>query len=138
MDDKVFIFSREEFIVLVAASGIRQMYGFSIYEELDDQNALQAMQNLVAKGQLLSVEGKFQVQEPVASLFLQMKEAKTTMDVHKRSGKKCIVYIGTFAVKVSLSRRGKGMLEVQGMMLSELWKHLTEEGWIPIEKGETR
>lgn len=134
MDGRVFIFSKEEFMVLAAASGIRQMYGFAVDEDLDDQNAVQVMQKLAGKGQILSLEGRFQVQEPVSSLFLQIKDAKTTIDVHKRSGKKCIVYMGEFAVKVSLSRRGKGMLEVQGMALSEVWKHLTEEGWIPEER----
>lgn len=138
MEEKVFIFSKEEFMVLAAASGIRQMYGFSIGEELDDQTAVLVMQQLAARKLLLSIEGKFQIQEPAASLFQQVKEAKTTIDVHKRSGKKCIVYIGDFCVKVSLSQRREGALQVQRVPLGELWKHLTEEGWIPEEKGELR
>lgn len=136
MEDKVLIFSKEEFMVLAAASGIRQMYGFSIDAGMDDQTAVLVMQELAGKGLLLSIEGMFQIQEPAASLFSQIKEAKTVIDVHKRSGKKCIVYIGDFGVKVSVCERREGMLKVQKLPLGEIWEHLTEEGWIPEKKGE--
>lgn len=134
MDDKVFVFSKEEFMVLAAASGIRQMYGFAIGTEIDEQEAVLTMQGLAEKKLLLSINGSFQVQEPAASLFLQIKEAKTTIDIHKRSGRKCIVYIGAWGVKVTVSQRRHGMLEVQKIPIQEIWKSLTEEGWIPEEK----
>lgn len=134
MNDRVVVFSKEEFMILAAASGIRQMYGFSVGEKVDDEEAVQTMYQLAGRGVLLSLDGRFQIQEPVCSWFLQIKNAKTTLDVHKRSGKKCIIYIGEFAVKVSLSRRGNGMLEVQAMLQGDVWKHLTEEGWIPEGK----
>ena len=66
---------------------------------------------------------------------MQIIEAKTTIDVHKRSGKKCIVYMGKFCVKVSNARRGNGLFAVQAVPLGEIWNHLTEEGWIPVERG---
>lgn len=134
MNEKVFLLSKEEFVMLAAASGIRQMYGFSIAEEIEEEKALQAMQKLSEKGLLLSIDGKFQVQEPAAGIFRQIKEEKTILDVHKKSGKKCIVYLGEFGVKVSMSARREGMLEVQAIPLNEIWKYLTEEGWIPAEK----
>lgn len=134
MNEKVFLLSKEEFVMLAAASGIRQMYGFSIAEEIEEEKALQAMQKLAEKGLLLSIDGKFQVQEPAAEIFRQIKEEKAILDVHKKSGKKCIVYLGEFGVKVSMSARREGMLEVQPIPLNEIWKYLTEEGWIPAEK----
>lgn len=137
MDSKVFVFSKEEYLVLAAAAGIRQFYGFSMEtENMDEQSTLLAMQKLSQKNILLSINGKFQIQEPVASLFLQMKNAASIIDVHKRSGRKCIVYIRDFGVKVSLSQRRQGMLEIQQVLIGEIWKHLIEEGWIPEEKGE--
>lgn len=136
MEDRVFIFSKEEFMVLAAASGIRQMYGFAIGEEIEEQKAVLTMQRLAEKGLLLSIDGAFQIQEPAASLFLQIKDAKTTIEIHKRSGRSCIVYIGERGVKVAASQRRRGMLEVQGISTKDLWRFLTEEGWIPEEKEE--
>ena len=37
MQDKVFIFSKEEFMILAAVSRIRQMYGFSLREDIEEQ-----------------------------------------------------------------------------------------------------
>ena len=136
MNDKVYVFSKEEFMLLAAASGIRQMYGFSLNIDADEQSAIFAMQELVKKGCLLSVNGKFEVQEPIAELFLQMKDAKTTIDVHKRSGKKCIIYIDECGIKVSVSERRERILQIQKLMLGEIWEHLKEEGWIPENKEE--
>lgn len=134
MNDQVFIFSKEEFLVLAAASGIHRMYGFTIGEGPSDREAVLAMQRLSERRILLSVNGVFQVQEPAAALFRQIKEAKTTIDVHKRSGRNCIVYIGEYGVKVSVSKRRREMLEVQKIPIGEIWKFLTEEGWIPEER----
>ena len=62
MDDKVFIFSKEEFIVLAAASGIRTMYGFSFSEEMEDRRVVQILHKLAGRGLLLSTEGSFRLQ----------------------------------------------------------------------------
>lgn len=131
MNEKVFLFSKEEFVMLAAATGIREMYGFSLGENIEEPKALQAMQKLSEKGLLLSIDGKFQVQDPVAGIFTQIRNVKTTIDVHKRSGKKCIIYIDEIGVKVSFSARREGVLEVQAIALNDIWKHLNEEGWIP-------
>ena len=134
MKDKVYIFSKEEFMILAAVSGIEQMYGFSLKENIEDQEALLVMQALAKKEILFSKDGKFQLQEKVAQIFSQIKNAKTTIDVHKQSGRKCIVYMDGLAVKVSLSKGREEMLEVQCIPLREVWKHLSEEGWIPEEQ----
>ena len=135
MEDKVYIFSKEEFLILAAASGIQEMYGFDmtgVGEE--NEELILNMQKLVTKGYMYSEEGKFLIQEPVKSIFLQIKDVQTTIDVHKRSGKKCIVYIGDFGVRVSLSIQRKGMLEVQSIALDEIWNFLQEEGWVPMKE----
>ncbi len=136
MGDQVFIFSKEEFLILAAASGIHRMYGFTMREEPSERKAVLAMQGLSERKILLSVNDVFQVQEPVAALFRQIKEAKTTIDVHKRSGRKCIIYIGEWGVKVAISRQRPEMLEVQKIPIGQIWRFLTEEGWIPEEKEE--
>ena len=135
MEERVYIFSKEEFLILAAASGIREMYGFDmtgIGEE--PQELLPNMQKLVTKGYLYTEGEKFLVQETVKNMFLQIKDVQTTIDVHKRSGKKCIVYIGDFGVRVSPSFQRKGMLEVQSIALNDIWNFLQEEGWIPMKE----
>lgn len=133
--DKVFLLSKEEFMILAAAFGIRRMYGFSMESvRPDDQTVIQCMQNLMKREMLLSVDGKFQVLEPLASYFEQIRDEKTTVDVHKRSGRNCIVYINDFGVKVSISQRRPEMLEIQRIETGEIWKYLTDEGWIPERK----
>lgn len=131
MRDKVYIFSKEEFMVLAAAAGISKMYGFSLREDIEEQEALMTMQKLTEKGFLFSFNGKFQLQETIAGIFKQIKSVKTTIDVHKRSGRSCIVYIGEYGVKVSVSVNRGEMLEIQSIPLNEIWSCLTEEGWIP-------
>lgn len=135
MEEKVYIFSKEEFVILAAASGIREMYGFEMIGVGEQtEELLLNMQKLVTKGYLYAEGEKFLVQEPVKSMFLQIKDVQTTIDVHKRSGKKCIVYIGDFCVRVSPSFQRKGMLEVQMISLKEIWNFLREEGWIPVKE----
>ena len=137
MKDTVIVLSKEEFLLLAAAAGIRQMYGFSAPDVSgDDQELVLSMQKLAEKNMLVSIEGRFEVLEPVRSLFLQIKDAKTTLDVHKRSGRKCIVYIGDFGVKVSVSQRRPSALEIQKIPNKEIWTHLTEEGWIPQDRED--
>lgn len=134
MQDKVFIFSKEEFMILAAVSRIRQMYGFSLREDIEEQEVVLTMQKLTEKGLLFSDGGKFQLPEMIENMFLQIKNVKTTIDVHKRSGRKCIIYIGDCGVKVSVSRNRDEMLEIQCIPIDEIWRCLTEEGWIPESK----
>lgn len=139
MEGKVYIFSKEEFLILAAVSGIEEMYGFDVAgvgEETEE--LLLNMQKLVTKGYLSAEEEKFQVQEPVKGIFRQIKDVQTTIDVHKRSGKKCIVYIGDFGVRVSPSSQRKGRLEVQSIALDNIWNFLQEEGWIPTKEEVKR
>ena len=134
MQDKVYIFSKEEFMVLAAAAGISKIYGFSLKETIDDQEAVLVIQKLTEKGFLISADGKFQLQEKIAGMFEQIRMVKTTIDVHKRSGRSCIVYIGDYGVKVTVSVNRGEMLEIQCIPLKEIWPCLIEEGWIPEEK----
>lgn len=135
MEEKVYIFSKEEFLILAAASGIQEMYGFDMSEVEDEpQELLLNMQKLVNKGYLYTEGEKFLVQEPVKNMFLQIKDVQTTIDVHKRSGKKCIIYIGDYGVRVSPSFQRKGKLEVQSITLNDIWNFLQEEGWIPTKE----
>lgn len=138
MDNRVYLFSGKEFMVLAAASGIEKMYGFSLEEKMEDQEVLLTMQALTVRNLLSSQNGRFQVQESVKELFQQIRDAKTMMDVHKRSGKKCILYIGDFSVLVSASPTREDVLSVQKIPNKEVWNFLTEEGWIPQEEGERK
>ena len=139
MCDTIIILSKEEFLLLAAAAGIRQMYGFSMTDvNSEDQKILMSMQKLAEKNMIASIEGKFEVLEPLRSMFLQIKDAKTTVDVHKRSGRKCIVYIGEFGVKVSVSQRRQSALELQKIPNKDIWIHLTEEGWIPEDREDLK
>ena len=132
MEEKVFIVSKEEFLIMAAVSGIRSMYGFEIAETGKETGELLVeMHRLVEKGFLDTDDEKFYLQEPMKSIFQQIKEVKTTMDVHKQSGKKCIIYISDFGVKVSFSAQRKGKLEIQAMEKENIWSFLQEEGWIP-------
>lgn len=134
MENKVFVFSKEEFTILAATAGIYRIYGFPIAEDMDREKAVIVMQELVTKGYLSSIDGKFLLQEPVAKLFQQIKDVKTMLDVHKRSGRKCIIYMNDAGTKISVSQRREDCFEVQMLSLDDVWKHLTEEGWIPEQR----
>lgn len=136
MDSRVWLFTKKEFLFLAAAAGIRRMYGFQVDAgSMERADAVLTLQSLTRRGCLTAVNEGFELTELVKSLFLQIRDAATTIDVHKRSGRSCILYIGSAAVRVSPSMRRKEHMEVQEIPLCELWSFLQEEGWIPGPDG---
>lgn len=130
MDTRVFIFSKEEFLLLMAIAGIRQIYGFSLGEDIQKSETILGLQKLMEKGIVYSSEEQFHIRPDVAEMFEQIKNAATTVEVRKRSGRKCMIYIARTAVKVSFSKIREGMLEIQSITKENLWHALEEEGWI--------
>lgn len=132
MKEKVLILTEGEFLFLAAACGIRTIYGFELESvPVDTENMLQNLQKLTEKRLLFSENGSFRLQDPAKKIFEQIKDVKSTIEIHKRSGRSCIVYIGDCGVKVSFSENRYKMLEVQVIPINEIWNFLTEEGWIP-------
>ncbi|MBS6395733.1 MAG: hypothetical protein KH452_01095 [Clostridiales bacterium] len=131
MKEQVYLLEQGEFLFLAAAPGIQRLYGFELKtEELKRESALLLLQDLTAKGYLSVMEEHMQTTEPLRSMFLQMEEAETVMEIHKKSGRTCIIYLGAGAVRVSRSLCRNKRLELQRIPREEVWFYLNEEGWI--------
>lgn len=132
MEDKVWLFTKEEFLLLAAAAGIRRMYGFPVdVQAMERKDAIYMLQKLSERGCLSAVNEKLELSGPIKNAFSVIRDASAAMEIHKNSGKSCILYVGSAAVKVSPSMRRREWLEVQEIPLADLWKFLKEEGWIP-------
>jgi len=129
--NKVYLLSKHDFLLLAAAAGMKGVYGFELdVESLERGDSIQILQDLTARKYMQVVDGKFVPVNEMAEIFGQIKEAETTLEVRKSSGKKCIVYIYDEGVLVSPSMRRKDMFEVMMMDKAQIWQHLQDEGWI--------
>lgn len=138
-ENKVYLFTKHEFLLLAAASGIHRLYGFDMEaEKLEQETAVYMLQNLNQKGFLQAVEDKFVLKKEIALLFEWIKSAEAVMEVHKSNGRSCIVYMGSMAVKVSQSLRRKDTFEVMAVPAAEIWVSLQEEGWIATDERNSR
>lgn len=133
-ENKVYLLTKHEFLLLAAAAGIQRLYGFDMNAgALEQEAAVYVLQDLTQRNYLQAIDGKFVLSEEMAGLFECIKGAETTMDVHKSSGRSCIIYMGRISVKVSQSMRRKDTFEVMSIPITEVWDYLQEEGWIPEE-----
>ena len=138
MENKVYLLTNREFVLLAAVAGIRKLYGFEMKaDEMAQEEAIYELHNLAKKNYLKVVDGSFTFTEEMNGLFSQIRDADTTMDVHKASGRSCILYVGNRVVKVSPSMRRADVYEVMLLEQDEVWKHLKEEGWI-MEEDDVR
>lgn len=129
--NKVYLLSKHDFLLLAAAAGMKGVYGFELdVESLERGDSIQILQDLTARKYMQVVDGKFVPVNEMAEIFGQIKEAETTLEVRKSSGKKCIVYIYDEGVMVSPSMRRKDMFEVMMIDKAQIWQHLQDEGWI--------
>lgn len=131
MDNKVYLLTNREFVLLAAVAGIRKLYGFEMKADaMEQEEAIYELHGL-AKKNYLTVKGDgFILSEEMNGLFSRIRDADTIMDVHKLSGRSCILYVGSRVVKVSQSMRREDVYEVMLLEQDEVWKHLKEEGWI--------
>ena len=130
-NNKVYLLKKHEFLMLAAVAGIRSIYGFQLAgDSLEREESIQILLDLTQK-HYVRVEGeRFVLINDMKMIMDQIQNVETTMDVHKSSGRSCILYIQDKAVKVTESMRRKDVLEVMLMPKSDIWKHLQEEGWV--------
>lgn len=130
-NNKVYILKKHEFLMIAAAAGMRSIYGFQLDgDSLEREESIHILQELTQKN-YVRVEGeRFVLINDMKIIMDQIQNVETTMDVHKSSGRNCILYIKDKAVKVTESLRRKDVLEVMLVPKSDIWKHLQEEGWI--------
>lgn len=132
MKDKIYLIEKNEFLLLAAAAGITKIYGFNIQtDDLTYEDNLLNLQGLVTKEYIVVENEKFILSSELCNIFAIIKDAQTYMDVHKKSGRKCIIYISDKAVKVSQSMRRNEVFEVNLVDNSDVWKLLVDDGWIP-------
>lgn len=124
---------------MAAAAEIRQMYGFDMEPELmERRETIYALQELTKKGYLKSDGKQFQLAEEMADIFRQIRDADSMVEIHKKSERRCILYIGESAIKVSKSMRRENTYEVSVLPMEEVWSDLQDEGWIPKKTDKTQ
>lgn len=139
MTEQIYLLTAREFILLAATAGIRELYGFDMsVEELDRGKVIYVLQDLTKKGYLKTVEREFYLTEVMAGIFTQIKNAESVVEIHKRSGRRCMLYMEQEVVMVSETMYRKNVYKVSKLSLEKVWNTLVEEGWIPGsgERGE--
>ncbi|MBR6478078.1 MAG: hypothetical protein IKS85_06490 [Lachnospiraceae bacterium] len=128
--DKVWLFTEEEFLILASACGIKSLFGFPIdMEKFSREDAIYSVQELRQRG-LLEVGETMYPTEEMQEIFGNIRDAQSYVEVRKKSGRTCVIYIDKIAVKVSKSMRREGTFEVITTEVSKVWDHLTDEGWV--------
>lgn len=132
MRDKVYLLTIQEFLLLLAAADIRELYGFTFDEELPErEEGLAILQGLTSRGFLTAQGDRFVPVGEIRPALEALKRAKTVIDVHKQSGRSCLLYLGEDCVRLSRSLRREGLLELQRLEPDHVWAWLQEEGWVP-------
>lgn len=129
--NKVYTLKKHEFLILVAIAGMKKIYGFDLEgTSLEKEESLYILQDLVQKN-YVRVEGeRFLPVNDMEIILKQLCNVRTILDVHKASGRCCILYLSDMAVKITQSLRRKDMLEIMLMAKEQVWEHLQDEGWI--------
>ena len=84
MSDMVYLFTHQEFALLLAAAGIRRMHGYGISPEPPDrENALRMLQMLSRKGYLTANGERFVLSGEMKPIFDQMGEAESILEYIK-------------------------------------------------------
>lgn len=131
MENEIFLVSNHEFLLLAASVGIESLYGFDLQPELlEKQEAIYSLQELTSKGWLCVEHGTFFPTGKIQEIFKRIKNAETIVEVHKKSGKRCILYISDCTIFVAESMRRNDMYEVSAYSTDDIWLNLQEEGWI--------
>lgn len=132
MKDKIYLIEKGEFVLLAAIAGINRMYGFEVHaDEMLKEEALEKLQNMVSKGYINTLTGKFVLSEELSEVFSIIKDVQTVMDIHKSSGRKCILYVSDKVAKVAQSLRRRDVFEISEIEKNDVWSLLVDEGWIP-------
>jgi hypothetical protein len=64
------------------------------------------------------------------NIFGTIREPNTTLEIRKKSGRSCLVYLDKYAVKVSKSMRRGNTFEVMLTEVDQVWNFLMDEGWV--------
>lgn len=131
MENEIFLISSHEFLLLAASSGIKSLYGFDLQPELlEKQEAIYLLQELTNKGWVKVEQGRFSPKGKMGEIFKRIKHAETIIEVHKKSGRRCILYIADYAIWVAESLRRTGIYEVSVCQIQSTWLKFQEEGWV--------
>ncbi len=130
MENRILIISSKEYVLLAATAGMHHMYGFDMEaDSISHAEAVMSLQDLTNKGYIKSNGDKFIIVGEMKLIFSIITNSRTMMDIHKKSGRKCIIYIYNEAVKVSESLRRPSYYELSRIPLEDIWNNLTDEGW---------
>ena len=136
MIDKVNLLTNDEFILLAAAAGMSKLYGFDMNpEQLQRDEAIYVLQGLTQKGFIVSNGQNFSLIGEMKIIFEQIKECDSYIEVHKKSGRKCMLYIGTETIKVAQSMKRPQIYELMKIETAKVWRNLMDEGWIRYEEA---
>lgn len=128
---EVILVSAQEYVLLSASAGMKEMYGFDMHaDQMSEEEVVLALQALSQRGFVESDGGKIILKNKAKQLFEQIRDADTMMDIHKKSGRKCILYIADYVVKVAQSLRRQDKYELSMIDKNGIWTHLQEEGWV--------
>ncbi|MCC8151642.1 MAG: hypothetical protein LIO96_09385 [Lachnospiraceae bacterium] len=137
MESKNYLLTNHEFVLIAVAAGITAVRGFDMgIDEMNREETVLALQELTSRGLLENTGEGFSPVGGIADIFSIIRDADTTLEVHKKSGKTCLLYLAGDAVKVMMSARREGTWEVSRLAAGEIWNHLVEEGWIPTQAPE--
>lgn len=140
MEQTTYLITEREFLLLAAAAGIDSLYGFELKAEaMDRENSIYTLQELTGKLYMEATENGFKPAGVMDEIFSVIKDAVTVLEVHKKSGKTCILYIGDQSVHVAKSARREETFEIGMIPFGKTWDFLVEEGWIqePLKQGMT-
>lgn len=131
MNDTTYLITESEFVVLAAAADMQSLYGFELHaDKLNREKSVYTLQELLKKGYVQTTENGFLPVGIISDIFANIRDAKTTVEVHKKSGKAGILYVGDQTVHVARSLRRTDTYEVGIIPFAETWRFLIEEGWI--------
>jgi len=128
--DKIWLFSEEEFLVLAAACEVKSIFGYAIdMEKIKRENIIYSIQGLQQRG-LLEISDSIRATKEMQNIFGTIREPNTTLEIRKKSGRSCLVYLDKYAVKVSKSMRRGNTFEVMLTEVDQVWNFLVDEGWV--------
>ena len=128
--DKIWLFTEEEFLVLAAACGVKKIFGYAIdAEKMKRENIIYSIQGLQQRG-LLEISDSIRATKEIQDIFNVISEPNTMLEVRKKSGRSCLIYLDKYAVKVSRSMRRENTFEVMLTEVDQVWNNLMDEGWV--------
>ena len=133
--DKVWLLTEDEFLVLASACGIKSIRFFSLnIGSVESERVIYTIHGLRQKG-LLEYGEDLHVTQEIKEIFETISDAYSTLELHKKSGRTCVIYMNDYAVRISKSFRRENTYEVSRMETNEIWSYLQDEGWIFCKEG---